>query len=121
MLTLTKLDQQLVFPTADHALDEPNGLLAFGGDLSPQRLLLSYSQGIFPWFSNDEPIMWWSPDPRGILPLNQFNCSKSLAKFARNCGYQISIHKSFNQVIVLTVKRPVLSHVNLCTNQWRLA
>jgi leucyl/phenylalanyl-tRNA--protein transferase len=99
MLTLTKLNQQLVFPPADMAHTDPNGLLAFGGDLSAKRLLLAYSSGIFPWFSQAEPIMWWSPDPRGILPLDNFKCSKSLKKFARNCDYTITINNVFDQVI----------------------
>ena len=99
MLTLTKLDNQLIFPHPEIAHREPNGLLAFGGDLSPQRLMLAYSMGIFPWFSDNELIMWWSPDPRGILPLDQFKCSKSLKKFARNCQYHITINHAFNQVI----------------------
>ncbi|MFT2092655.1 leucyl/phenylalanyl-tRNA--protein transferase [Paraglaciecola sp. 2405UD69-4] len=99
MFTLTKLDHHLQFPNTDIALQDPNGLLAFGGDLSEQRLLLAYSQGIFPWFSQGEPIMWWSPEPRGILPLDKFKCSKSLAKFSRNCGYAISVNRSFNSVI----------------------
>jgi leucyl/phenylalanyl-tRNA--protein transferase len=106
MLTLTKLDKQLIFPPAKVALIEPNGLLAFGGDLSPRRLLLAYSSGIFPWFSQDEPIMWWSPDPRGILPLDNFNCSKSLKKFARNCDYQITINNAFDQVIDICAAIP---------------
>jgi leucyl/phenylalanyl-tRNA--protein transferase len=105
MLTLTQLNQQLVFPP-DIALTEPNGLLAFGGDLSSQRLLLAYSSGIFPWFSEDEPIMWWSPNPRGILPLDKFNCSKSLKKFARNCDYRISINNAFDQVIDICATIP---------------
>lgn len=99
MLTLTKLNEQLVFPPAETALVEPNGLLAFGGDLTEQRLLLAYSSGIFPWFSQGEPIMWWSPNPRGILPLDNFQASKSLKKFARNCAYQITINTAFSQVI----------------------
>jgi len=106
MLTLTKLDQHLIFPPADIALLEPNGLLAFGGDLSAKRLLLAYSSGIFPWFSEDEPIMWWSPDPRGILPLEHFNCSKSLKKFARNCGYHITINNAFDSVIDICAAIP---------------
>jgi leucyl/phenylalanyl-tRNA--protein transferase len=106
MLTLTKLDQQLIFPPSDVALIEPNGLLAFGGDLSAQRLLLAYSSGIFPWFSQDEPIMWWSPDPRGILPLDNFKCSKSLKKFARNCDYQITVNNAFDQVIDICATIP---------------
>ncbi|WP_339721781.1 leucyl/phenylalanyl-tRNA--protein transferase [uncultured Paraglaciecola sp.] len=99
MLTLTKLDHQLVFPPVDMALTEPNGLLAFAGDLSAKRLLLAYSSGIFPWFSQNEPIMWWSPNPRGILPLENFNCSKSLKKFARNCNYRITLNNAFDRVI----------------------
>jgi leucyl/phenylalanyl-tRNA--protein transferase len=99
MLTITQLNQDLEFPPCDYALDEPNGLLAFGGDLSCERLLTAYSQGIFPWYSQDEPIMWWSPDPRGILPLAEFRCSKSLRKFARNCGFQVSVNLAFNRVI----------------------
>lgn len=106
MLTLTKLDHQLVFPDAECALDEPNGLLAFGGDLSPQRLQLAYSSGIFPWFSQDEPIMWWSPDPRGILPLENFKCSKSLKKFARRCNYRVTINCAFDPVIDACARIP---------------
>jgi leucyl/phenylalanyl-tRNA--protein transferase len=99
MLILTKLDRRLTFPSPEVALEEPNGLLAFGGDLSAKRLLLAYSLGIFPWYSGDEPLMWWSPNPRGILPLDEFVCSKSLAKLSRKCGYKISVNKAFNQVI----------------------
>jgi leucyl/phenylalanyl-tRNA--protein transferase len=99
MLTLTKLDKKLIFPPTDIALTEPNGLLAFGGDLSAERLLLAYESGIFPWFSRNEPVMWWSPNPRGILPIDNFKCSKSLKKFIRNCDYQITINIAFNQVI----------------------
>jgi leucyl/phenylalanyl-tRNA--protein transferase len=106
MLTLTKLDQQLIFPPTDIALIEPNGLLAFGGDLSAERLLLAYSSGVFPWFSQNEPIMWWSPDPRGILPLDNFKCSKSLKKFARNCDYKVTINSAFDQVIDICAAIP---------------
>ena len=106
MLTLTKLNQQLVFPPADMAHTDPNGLLAFGGDLSAKRLLLAYSSGIFPWFSQAEPIMWWSPDPRGLLPLDNFKCSKSLKKFARNCNYHITINNVFDQVIDICATIP---------------
>lgn len=106
MLTLTKLDQQLLFPAVDMAHTNPNGLLAFGGDLSVQRLLLAYSSGIFPWFSENEPIMWWSPDPRGILPLDNFYCSKSLRKLARNYNYNITINNAFDQVIDICASIP---------------
>jgi leucyl/phenylalanyl-tRNA--protein transferase len=106
MLTLTKLDQRLLFPKVEMAYTEPNGLLAFGGDLSAQRLILAYSSGIFPWFSEGEPIMWWSPDPRGILPLDNFYCSKSLKKLARNRKYKITINTDFDQVIDICATIP---------------
>ncbi|MEP0356360.1 MAG: leucyl/phenylalanyl-tRNA--protein transferase [Paraglaciecola sp.] len=99
MLSLTRLNQTLQFPDTNYALEDPNGLLAFGGDLTEKRLLLAYSQGIFPWFSQGEPIMWWSPNPRGILPISDFKCSKSLGKFSRKCGYAVTINKNFNNVI----------------------
>lgn len=106
MLELYQLDQTLHFPSAEYALDEPNGLLAFGGDLSVQRLLLAYSQGIFPWFSEGEPILWWSPEPRGILPLEQFICSQSLQKFIRKHHYKVTINHAFDQVILACAKIP---------------
>ena len=59
MLALTYIENDAPFPPVHEALDDPNGLLAFGGDLSPQRLFSAYSQGIFPWFSDDEPLLWW--------------------------------------------------------------
>ncbi|WP_158969766.1 leucyl/phenylalanyl-tRNA--protein transferase [Paraglaciecola sp. L3A3] len=99
MLTLTQLDKDLIFPRCEYALDEPNGLLAFGGDLSVARLIKAYKNGVFPWYSQGEPILWWSPDPRGILLLDEFKCSKSLAKFSRNCDFQISVNMAFDQVI----------------------
>ena len=94
-----KLSHELVFPAPQLALTDPNGLLAFGGDLSVQRLLLAYHNGIFPWFSEGEPILWWSPDPRGILELDEFLCSRSLAKLARSPRYQVSLNQAFDQVI----------------------
>jgi leucyl/phenylalanyl-tRNA--protein transferase len=68
------------FPGVDNALEEPNGLLAAGGDLSPERLINAYSKGIFPWFDDDQPILWWSPNPRAVIIPNQLHCSKSLKK-----------------------------------------
>ncbi|KLO02746.1 leucyl/phenylalanyl-tRNA--protein transferase, partial [Morganella morganii] len=62
-----QLDEELLFPPVEHALTDPDGLLATGGDLSPSRLLLAYREGIFPWYSPGEPILWWSPDPRAVL------------------------------------------------------
>jgi leucyl/phenylalanyl-tRNA--protein transferase len=74
------------FPPLDKALKEPNGLLAAGGDLSVERLLEAYRRGIFPWYTGDEPILWWSPDPRMVLYCAQLKVSRSLAKSARNKG-----------------------------------
>ena len=99
MLKLHQLDEQLYFPAANAALSEPNGLLAFGGDLSVERLLLAYKNGIFPWFSDGEPILWWSPDPRGILPLDQFNCSSSLRKLVRKQTFRVTLNMDFDSVI----------------------
>ncbi|MCF2950054.1 leucyl/phenylalanyl-tRNA--protein transferase [Paraglaciecola aquimarina] len=99
MLTLTQLNEELTFPECHTAIVEPNGLLAFGGDLSCARLKLAYANGIFPWFSQGEPILWWSPDPRGIIRIDHYKASKSLRKFSRNCGLKISVNLAFNQVI----------------------
>ncbi|MFK5893006.1 MAG: leucyl/phenylalanyl-tRNA--protein transferase, partial [Pseudomonadota bacterium] len=61
------MDGKVDFPDIEEALSEPNGLLAFGGDLAPETLVRAYSQGIFPWFSEQEPILWWSPNPRMVI------------------------------------------------------
>lgn len=92
-------DDSNEFPSTQEALDSPNGLLAVGGDLSPTRLLSAYEQGIFPWFSDDEPIMWWSPDPRCVLFPEDFYASKSLRKLARQSKYKIQSNSRFFDVI----------------------
>jgi leucyl/phenylalanyl-tRNA---protein transferase len=74
------------FPPLDQALRDPPGLLAAGGDLSPTRLLAAYQRGVFPWYSAQQPILWWSPDPRMVLFPNEFNLSRSLAKTIRECA-----------------------------------
>lgn len=89
----------LRFPAPESALREPNGLLAYGGDLSPERLLAAYRQGIFPWFSPDEPILWWSPDPRAVLFPEQFHLSRSMKKFVRRTDYQVTLNQAFDRVI----------------------
>ena len=93
------LTSDLSFPALDNALIEPNGLLAAGGDLSPERLLAAYSQGVFPWFNEDDPILWWSPAPRAIFLPNEFKPSKSLRKFYRKSGYQITLNNACHDVI----------------------
>lgn len=87
------------FPPVETALSHPDGLLCFGGDLSPERLLAAYRRGIFPWFSRNQPVMWWSPDPRCVLFPDQFKASRSLKKVIRNGGYEVTIDQAFNMVI----------------------
>jgi len=92
------LTKELKFPDVSKASQE--GLLAIGGDLSPERLLLAYQSGIFPWFDNDDPILWWSPDPRFVLFPEKLKVSKSMKQTLQNCDYTITINKAFNQVIL---------------------
>lgn len=87
------------FPPADTALDDPNGLLAVGGDLAPQRLLAAYSQGIFPWFNPGEPILWWSPDPRTVIFPEQLHLSRSLKKCLRQGTYRVTVDRDFAAVM----------------------
>ncbi|MFT5542685.1 MAG: leucyl/phenylalanyl-tRNA--protein transferase [Glaciecola sp.] len=106
MLELFKLDHSNLFPTVDLALDEPNGLLAFGGDLSTERLVNAYRSGVFPWFGDEDPYLWWSPDPRGILELSTFHESKSLHKTLRKSQYQVTLNNNFLGVINQCAKIP---------------
>lgn len=92
-----QLDDQLWFPPVSSA--EECGLLAVGGDLSAERLLLAYSLGIFPWFNPGEPILWWSPDPRCVLFPNNLHVSRSLSRFMRRESYRISFNENFPAVI----------------------
>lgn len=87
------------FPPLDTALTEPNGLLAMGGDLSPERLLDAYRHGIFPWFNPGEPILWWSPDPRMALVPDAVRVTRSLAKRLRNGGFELRIDSAFVEVM----------------------
>ncbi|MEE2730872.1 MAG: leucyl/phenylalanyl-tRNA--protein transferase [Pseudomonadota bacterium] len=87
------------FPPIEHALDDPNGLLAAGGDLSPERLIDAYSKGIFPWFDKDQPILWWSPSPRAVLFPDQLHVSRSLRKTLRKGTYQVTMDTAFTRVI----------------------
>jgi len=87
------------FPDARLALAEPDGLLAVGGDLSPERLLDAYRNGIFPWYSEGQPILWWSPDPRTVLYPEQPKVSRSLRKTLRQQRFSLSYDRVFDQVI----------------------
>jgi leucyl/phenylalanyl-tRNA---protein transferase len=92
-----RIPEDLVFPDPD--LAEEDGLLGVGGDLKPERLLLAYRNGIFPWFSEGEPIMWWSPDPRCVLYPERLKVSTSLRQALRKGGYEVRFDTCFTEVI----------------------
>lgn len=87
------------FPPLEMAWEEPNGLLAMGGDLTTERLITAYQSGIFPWFSPEEPIYWWSPDPRAVIYPHKINFRRSLRKNMRNKGYRITFDHCFDEVV----------------------
>ena len=89
----------LAFPSVEQALAEPNGLLAVGGDLTPERLINAYKNGIFPWFNDDEPIMWWAPNPRAIIPTNDIRINRTLRKALNKTAFTVSFNLAFDQVI----------------------
>jgi leucyl/phenylalanyl-tRNA--protein transferase len=93
------LERDDPFPPLERALKHPNGLLAAGADLAPERLLAAYRQGIFPWYSEGEPLLWWSPDPRMVLIPSALKISRSLAKTLRNRDYEIRFDSAFAAVI----------------------
>jgi len=103
------LDQKTaMFPPSTLALEEPDGLLAIGGDLTPEWLLLAYSKGIFPWFNPGEPILWWTPNPRSVLFLEDLKVSKSLRKLIRQNKFKVTFDKAFTQVMAscASIERP---------------
>lgn len=100
------LPREPVFPPLDKALTEPNGLLAAGGDLGPRRLLAAYRRGIFPWYSKEEPILWWSPDPRMVLLPEELKISRSLAKTLRHANYEVRLDTRFADVMRLCAGKP---------------
>lgn len=87
------------FPPVQDALEAPDGLLAAGGDLSPERLLLAYRSGIFPWYSDDQPLLWWSPNPRMVLFPDEIRVRRSLAKRIRNGGFLLTANQAFDDVV----------------------
>lgn len=91
--------QNLEFPDPQTALPEPNGLLAIGGDLSAERLLCAYRQGIFPWYEDPQPILWWSPSPRAVLLPGQLHISRSLRKVINSGRFSASIDCHFGRVL----------------------
>jgi leucyl/phenylalanyl-tRNA---protein transferase len=98
MLTWLQRDS-LDFPPLNKALREPNGLLAAGGDLRPERLIQAYRHGCFPWFQDGQPILWWSPDPRTVLLPDNLHVSRSLAKVMRQGRYRVTFDQAFAEVI----------------------
>ena len=93
------LEADAPFPPVEQALREPNGLLCAGADLSLARLLDAYRRGVYPWYSGDEPILWWSPDPRMVLYCDELKVSRSLAKSVRNRGYEVRLDSAFRRVL----------------------
>ena len=87
------------FPLTNKALKQPNGLLAAGADLTPGRLIEAYSLGVFPWFNADEPVLWWSPDPRMVLIPTELKVARSLKKVLRNRTYEVRLDTAFSQVM----------------------
>jgi leucyl/phenylalanyl-tRNA--protein transferase len=96
-MPIFRLVDEPVFPPPDYA--DPSGLLAVGGDLSKERLLEAYRLGIFPWYSDDQPILWWSPDPRLVLDLKDFKISRSLRKTLKKGVFEVTFDHAFEEVI----------------------
>lgn len=99
-------DTSLAFPPIEGALTEPNGLLALGGDLSPERLIAAYGQGIFPWYSVNDPLMWWSPDPRAIIDIAHLRINRTLRKAINKSPFHITLNQDFRQVTQLCANAP---------------
>ncbi len=96
------LNEAIIFPEVHLADDD--GLLAIGGDLSPERLIVAYKSGIFPWFSAGEPILWWSPNPRFVLFPEKLKVSKSMKQVLRNSDFVVTINQDFKSVITACAK-----------------
>ena len=96
---LSPSDKPDAFPDVENALTEPNGLLAAGGDLSPERMLFAYRNGIFPWYDDGQPILWWSPDPRCVLRPRDLHISRRLQQQVRNSTAQLRFNFAFADVI----------------------
>ena len=96
---LSRDDPPESFPDLDQAFTEPNGLLAAGGNLSTERLLYAYQNGIFPWYDEGQPILWWSPDPRCVLVPGEFHRAKRLQRFLKSAEFHISFNHAFDRVV----------------------
>ncbi len=98
-LSMLGKDPQSPFPPASDALEEPNGLLTFGGDLHPARLLNAYRRGIFPWYSGDQPILWWCPNPRAVFRTDTFRLSSRFRRSLRTSTWHVRADTAFEAVI----------------------
>lgn len=98
-MPIYQLSEEIIFPHPEYAEDD--GLLAIGGDLSPERLLLAYASGIFPWYNPEDPILWWSPNPRLVVFPEKIKISKSLKQSIRNRNFEIKSDTEFRQVMTL--------------------
>jgi leucyl/phenylalanyl-tRNA--protein transferase len=103
-MTIYRLFSEPVFPNPEEA--DPDGLLAVGGDLSPERLISAYAQGIFPWYSSGSPILWWSPDPRLALIPNELHVPRSLNRILNSGRFSFSLDTAFDQVIRACARTP---------------
>ena len=99
VIFLNERDPPEALPPTRYALREPNGLLAVGGSLSTEWILHAYRRGVFPWFSEGQPILWWTPDPRAVLFPGEFRRSRSLAKSIRNGGFEVRLDTAFAEVV----------------------
>ena len=114
-------DPTLAFPPVELALRDPDGLLALGGDLAPERLLAAYRQGIFPWYSEGQPILWWSPDPRMVLLPNELKISRSLRKTLRKRPFRITLDTDFPAVMAACADPRADGHGTWITEEMTLA
>lgn len=96
---ISRDDPPEAFPALDTAFTEPEGLLAAGGDLSSERLLYAYRHGIFPWYSEGQPVLWWSPDPRCVLEPDAFHLSRRLRRSLKTSAFEVSFNKAFADII----------------------
>lgn len=103
-MPIFRLVDEPIFPPPDYA--DPSGLLAVGGDLSSDRLLEGYRVGIFPWYSDEQPILWWSPDPRLVLKLDEFKVSRSLRKTLKKDVFKVTLDRAFEEVIRACASAP---------------
>ncbi len=95
-----------LFPPTNSALEDPNGLLAMGGTLSTERLIAAYQQGIFPWYEEGEPILWWSPDPRSVIFIDEVKVSRSLYKTIKSDLFRVSFDRRFEEVVDMCANAP---------------